>query len=333
VVSRQIVSSADKGRDLAWRLGEGAATEVTEYENLGLLWEAGSIHPNTDVKVKMARRTAYSLMGAGLHGRNGLDPLTALDIIRTYVIPRVLHGLDATILSHKKMDALNQYHKTLLKQLQGFPPNVTTQAVYLMIGSLPICAQMDIRYLAMLGAVARLSPNNPLRQIGIRQLATKDKKSKSWFVNTARVGESYGIDVHKALLYPPPKQAWKKHIKCIISEHWWGRLMLKNEQKKPLTWQIIDRCWVGKPHPLWLACRGKVFQVEAATTRALLFSGRFGLQAERVNYTKQDTSSTCLLCGTEEEDVTHFLTGCPKHEGIAEGIIRDLQDMYTSDSK
>jgi hypothetical protein len=43
--------------------------------------------------LKKSRRALYSLMESGLHGENGLDPATAISILRTYVIPIMLYGL------------------------------------------------------------------------------------------------------------------------------------------------------------------------------------------------------------------------------------------------
>jgi hypothetical protein len=42
-------------------------------------------------KVTKARRTCYSLLSAGLHGNNGLDPVTSLHLIKTFVIPTLLY--------------------------------------------------------------------------------------------------------------------------------------------------------------------------------------------------------------------------------------------------
>ena len=40
-----------------------------------------------DENLQKARRTLYSLMSAGLHGENGLDPETCIHLFRTYVLP------------------------------------------------------------------------------------------------------------------------------------------------------------------------------------------------------------------------------------------------------
>ena len=41
--------------------------------------------------ITKARRTCYSLLSVGLHGNNGLDPVTSLHLIKTFVIPTLLY--------------------------------------------------------------------------------------------------------------------------------------------------------------------------------------------------------------------------------------------------
>jgi hypothetical protein len=37
--------------------------------------------------IRKARRALYSLMGTGLHGEDGLDPETAMSMIRAFILP------------------------------------------------------------------------------------------------------------------------------------------------------------------------------------------------------------------------------------------------------
>jgi transposase len=43
-------------------------------------------------RIKVGRRTAYDLMGAGLHGMNGITPHISKTLISVYVDPAVLYG-------------------------------------------------------------------------------------------------------------------------------------------------------------------------------------------------------------------------------------------------
>ena len=47
----------------------------------------------TDVDENVKARTLSSLMSAGLHGENGLDPETSLHLYQIYVLPVLLYGM------------------------------------------------------------------------------------------------------------------------------------------------------------------------------------------------------------------------------------------------
>ena len=54
---------------------------VKEAMHMGLLLSANSQKSAVHFNIDKARRTTYCLMGAGLHGYNGLDPDTAIHIL------------------------------------------------------------------------------------------------------------------------------------------------------------------------------------------------------------------------------------------------------------
>ena len=64
---------------------------------------------NVEDNIKKARRTAYSLMPCGFHGHNGLDIETKIHLLKTYVIPVLLYGLEVIT-----------PNKTLVKQLETY---------------------------------------------------------------------------------------------------------------------------------------------------------------------------------------------------------------------
>jgi hypothetical protein len=52
-------------------------------------------------------RALYSLMRSGLHGEKGLDPVTSISILRTYVIPIMFYGLETLLPSGKSFETLD----------------------------------------------------------------------------------------------------------------------------------------------------------------------------------------------------------------------------------
>jgi hypothetical protein len=47
-------------------------------------------------------------MRSGLHGENGLDPVTSISILRTYVMPIMFYGLETLLPSGKTIQKNDQ---------------------------------------------------------------------------------------------------------------------------------------------------------------------------------------------------------------------------------
>ena len=70
---------------------------VSESMHMGILRSANSQESAVQENIKKARRTIHSLMGAGLHGENGLDPDTSIHLLQTYVVPVLVYGLEVVL--------------------------------------------------------------------------------------------------------------------------------------------------------------------------------------------------------------------------------------------
>ncbi|KAH3775008.1 hypothetical protein DPMN_176403 [Dreissena polymorpha] len=49
---------------------------------------------NVEGNISKARRALYSLLGAGLHGHNGLDYKSMLDLYKSFVLPVLTYGIE-----------------------------------------------------------------------------------------------------------------------------------------------------------------------------------------------------------------------------------------------
>ena len=70
---------------------------VSQTMHMGIMRSANTQESAVQENIKKARRTIYSLMGAGLHGENGLDPDTSIHLLQTYVIPILVYGLEVVL--------------------------------------------------------------------------------------------------------------------------------------------------------------------------------------------------------------------------------------------
>ena len=160
-------------------------------------------------RISSARKAVYAMMGAGLHGINGLNPLVSMHLIKIYIIPRLVYGLDVVRLTIKDMNSLMTYFKRLLKQIQHLPDRTSDSATYMMLGEPPIIAEIHKRVLTTFGSICR-DYDSIENQIAWRQLSLKDKKSNSWFILVHEILSKYNLpSAFEILENPIGKCTWK----------------------------------------------------------------------------------------------------------------------------
>jgi hypothetical protein len=247
-------------------------------------------------------------MGTGLHGVNGLSPAVSLHIIKIYAIPRLLYGLDATVLSRKQRDELNGYYRNLLRMIQGLPTSTAKEAIFLLLGELPLEAELDIRILSLFGAICRVESNSTLKEIAQRQLALENKLS--WSNQASNLCQKYKISCHLALEAPWRKKTWNEYITTAIKGYWLQKLLEGMGQKRSLLLLDTSNALEFKPHNIWTSCMSDPRLVTAASTRAKIITGTYWVQKKRAKLNVNNADPTCLLCKESAEDVRHMVIDC-----------------------
>ena len=64
-----------------------------------------------------------------------------------HVMPCLLHGLEILPLNQKHLDILSRLHTKTLRNFQALPTRTATCAVFLLLGALPIDAEIHRRHL------------------------------------------------------------------------------------------------------------------------------------------------------------------------------------------
>ena len=104
-------------------------------------------------------------MGAGLHGENGLDPVTSIHLLQTHVIPILVYGLEVVLTTGVYLDKLDRVHKKFIKHILSLPQNVADLAIYIIAGALPAEAIIHTRALSLFGGVSHLEEYRLLRKV------------------------------------------------------------------------------------------------------------------------------------------------------------------------
>ena len=206
------IKASQQQKDPKISLGNAELQCTTQTKHLGIERNSNNT-PDVSARIKLGRQTTYALMGAGMHGCNGLSPVISYSMWTTFVIPRILHGLEMLDVRKKDLQALETFQRKTLKHLQGLPQNTATAAVYHLLGAIPVEGLLDQRLLSTFGNIL-LNENSTEFRLAKRQLLHKDETSYSWFIKMEEILEKYNLPHPLELLEnPPKKEAWKNLYK------------------------------------------------------------------------------------------------------------------------
>jgi hypothetical protein len=202
-------------------------------------------------KIKIGRRTANALMGAGLHGLNGLTPPICQSLIDVYVTPAILHGLEALRLNDTQHALLEAHHRKLIRQIQHLPISSAIPSIYLLLGAPPLEAQLHQRVLTFFVAILR-RPESAEYEIRVRQLAVKSLDSHSWTVMLRNLLYQYDLpSAHDLVASTPSKQSWKIAVRTAIYRHWEDKMKKDAAEMSSLSFFLnLSKCQFGSPHPV-----------------------------------------------------------------------------------
>ncbi|VDI51416.1 Hypothetical predicted protein [Mytilus galloprovincialis] len=280
-------------------------------------------------RIITARRTVYALMGAGLHGLNGVNPKAAIHLIQTYVLPRLLYGLDVITLTTEDMKNLSTYFRKLLRQIQHLPDRTANVASHLLLGRITIESEIHKRILKTFGNIIR-NENSIERKLAIRQLATKSLQSGSWFTKTVEIANIYDLpSPYDIIDNPPGKQLLKNLVNKTVGDHCIKQMISEAKSKSTLSRLNYENVKEGKIHNIWKSCGTNPYAITSASLKAKLATGTIYLQYHRAKFSNGHVSPICQLCAEEEEDILHFILKCSKLQYIRDDFLHMISEVLT----
>ena len=328
-----LYSAKDAGTT-TWFLGDEEMPTTQSFTHLGLTWNQQSPSPATTEKITLARRTAYMLIGKGINGTDGINPVISAKVVETQILPRMTHGLEAVYLRKKDLDNIDRAHRELLRQYQSLPERTAIPAIYLLTATFPASVHIEYKTLLLYGAICRLTDENPLHQLAIRQLSS-ESTSWSMFVRARDIALKYDIDLVSQWHHPWNKITWKQYIRESIFGPNHTSLIRQAMDKTSLKWLDIKLCQRGEAHPIWKSSTYSIINTKRASIRARLLCGTYLLQ-DKIQKLNQGSDATCTLCQKDEETVYHFLLHCPflkkRREEALPGIIQMLEQVVEGDA-
>ena len=286
---------------------------------------------NVQQNITKSRRTAYSLLASGLHGTNGLDPRTAFHLVKIYILPVLLYGLEIIQLNKSQLEQLELYQKKLVKQILSVPTNTRDAAVYILSGLLPVEAQIHKKKLTFFNNVCHQPENSIEKQLAVRQSSVKSINSNSWFIEVKKVLWKYDLgSIDELISNPLPKQQWKNRVNRVVNEHWKEIISAQAILYKPLKYINLNRYQPGEVHKLVQIEPHSTRDVNRISTKLKFLCGAYTLQSNRSAYNKTVVNPTCQLCGCGDEDLEHFILNCSYLEYTRNPIITVLAQEIDS---
>ena len=170
---------------------QNTITQVTSLKHLGIERNQSNT-PDIAKRIETARKTLYALLGSGMHGKNGISPAITYQLWITFVIPRLLHGIELLDIRKTDVEKLEIYQRKVLKQLQTLPLNTPSVAVLSLLGAKEIEAHIDAKIITTFLNIAK-DPISVEHQLALRQLTIKTEKSASWFITAKNTLAKYDL--------------------------------------------------------------------------------------------------------------------------------------------
>ena len=214
-------------------------------------------------------------------------------------------------ITNTQLQLLSKFHIDNLRRFQSLPTRTATCAVYLLIGVLPIEAELHKRQLSLLYNLL-VSTNETIVELNNRQIAVNLDNSLSFYSRVQKILDTYQLpSLQKLQTDIPTKEQWKILVKRAVNEFLTDKLSTEAVDKSTLCYLNIEPLKIGQTHPLWSSLESTVSDVRKGITRCRMITGTYMLQSIKSKFSKSSVKSTCNCCGLNEEDLPHMLLECP----------------------
>ena len=108
----------------------------------------------------------------------------------TYVHHRLLYGLEILPLNKTHITTLEKFHRNSLRIIQSLPERTATSAVYLLLGTISVEAEIHKKQLSLLHLILN-SDNSRINEVLDRQISVNFDNKYGYFYRVLKVLELY----------------------------------------------------------------------------------------------------------------------------------------------
>ncbi len=313
-------------RDLRtqWTLGPDAIPHDNSAVHIGIERDGatGGLDGHIERITSKANKAFFAKM------KPGMNPVTALDVYQTSVLPVLTYGLEVLVFKDEDLDSLETTQEYLLQMMLGLPTTSTPRfAVNILLGVLPVQA---IAHKKILGFFRNLISQDGIeREIISRDLALFGMMNKhSWTSMVRRILAFYGLPSPFALLdHPPTTEPWKNMVTKAVNTYWEQRISTRAATYPSLRFMATQTFRIGKSHPAIVSISSNPYDTFRSRVRLKLMTGTYTLQSNRPAF-NQSATKICVLCQAGVESREHFILTCPALENDRRQVLEDLTKTF-----
>ena len=176
-----------------------------------------------------------------------------------FVVPRLLYGLEALLLSKKDIECLERFQRQCLKEIQGLPDKTANTICLALLGILPLEAVLHKNAITTFMNMIRCKGSIE-NDLALSQIVMKDENDKCWFMYVRKLLGLYNLpSIFELYNKHPSKTEWKRIMNNAVNNTIEANWDMDIKNKTSLKYINKDSLKVGKCHHVWSTVRNSIY--------------------------------------------------------------------------
>ena len=236
-----------------WKMDGQVVNVVEDNDHLGQV-VSGVDHyqKNTDLRLRKARQSLYSLLGSGLAYKSLLSPVVKLHLYKTFTCPILRSGLSTFSLRQNQLESLGIFQRKFIKSALRLNDSAATPGIHFISGQLALEALIHCDVFCLIYNVGSNPKSYKVYQIVKYLISISKSNSRTWAQHVRNLCTMYKMEDPLSLLNrdPPSKAVFKNNIKIMITAFHEGELRKRAEVNSCMTYFNVSTLGLnGKCHP------------------------------------------------------------------------------------
>ena len=105
---------------------------------------------------------------------------------------------------------------------------------------------------------------------------------------------------------PMSKSKWSSVVKSKVREYWSSHIHTMSQMYSSLQFLNSKSIYKGNVHPILKHKYYSALIIDIIPIKLRIVTGTYELQTKRINFYRDESDPTCLLCGNAEETIQTF---------------------------